>query len=146
MEDLLEPHLSEVVIDPIELRLVDRLVERFGELVCRLEVVAERLLDDDAAGCGQAGVRQVLHDRPEQERRDLEVEDRGLRLSDRLRDAVVGRRVREVPVDVREPACEAIEHLRIDLLACAFDALAGMDAELVDRPVVHGDAHDRTVE
>ena len=76
MEDLVEAHLPEVVVDAVELRLVDRLVQLGGERAGRREVVAERLLDDDAAALRQARVGEALHDAPEEERRDLEVEDR----------------------------------------------------------------------
>ena len=47
VEDLLEPHLPKVVVDPQQLRLVEVLVDVGGERVCRLRVVAERLLHDD---------------------------------------------------------------------------------------------------
>ena len=49
VEDLLEAHLPEVVVDAVDLRLVDVLVELRGERPRRVEVVAERLLDDDSA-------------------------------------------------------------------------------------------------
>ena len=48
VEDLVEAHLPEVVVDAVELRLVDVLVQLVGERAGRLEVVPERLLDDDA--------------------------------------------------------------------------------------------------
>ena len=76
VEDLVEAHLPEEVVDPVQLGLVDVLVDLRGERARRREVVAERLLDDDARVLGQAGVRQPLDHRAEQERRDLEVEDR----------------------------------------------------------------------
>jgi hypothetical protein len=44
-EDLLEAHLPEVVVDPVELRLVDGLVQLVGERAGGLAVVPERLLD-----------------------------------------------------------------------------------------------------
>ena len=66
VEDLLEAHLAEVVVDPEDLRLVDVLVQLGGERPCRLEVVAERLLDDDPGVLGEAGIREALHDRREQ--------------------------------------------------------------------------------
>ncbi len=47
IEDLLEAHLPEEVVDPVELRLVDLLVQLGREGARRREVVAERLLDDD---------------------------------------------------------------------------------------------------
>ena len=40
-----ESHLAEEVVDPVELRLVDVLVELGGQLPGRLEVVPEGLLD-----------------------------------------------------------------------------------------------------
>ena len=75
MEDLVDAHLPEVVVDPVQLRLVDVLVQLGRERVGRLEVVSERLLDDDARAFRQAGVAELLDDLAEQERRDLEVED-----------------------------------------------------------------------
>ena len=78
VEDLLEAHLPEVVVDPVELGLVDVLVQLVGERAGRVAVVAERLLDDDARVLGQPGVGEALDDAAEQERRDLEVEDRVL--------------------------------------------------------------------
>ena len=56
VEDLLQAHLPEVVVDPVELRLVDVLVQLGGERARGGEVVAERLLDDDARGLRQAGL------------------------------------------------------------------------------------------
>ena len=52
VEDLLEPHLPEVVVDPVELRLVDVLVQLVGELRCGSAVVAEGLLYDDPCVLG----------------------------------------------------------------------------------------------
>ena len=93
VEDLLEAHLPEVVVDPVELRLVDRLVQLGGERTRRVSVVPERLLDDDARVVGQPGRLEPLDDGAEEERRDLEVEDRQLRALDRRADALVGRGV-----------------------------------------------------
>ena len=47
VEDLLEAHLPEVVVDPVQLRLVDVLVQLVGQLAGGGAVVAERLLDHD---------------------------------------------------------------------------------------------------
>ena len=96
VEDLLEPHLPEEVVDPEELRLVDVLVQLGGERAGRREVVPERLLDDDARVLRQAGVGEALDDRAEEERRDLEVEDGALRALDRARDPLVRGGVGEV--------------------------------------------------
>ena len=75
MEDLLDAHLAEVVVDAVELRLVEVVVQLGGERARRLAVMAEWLLDDDASRLGQAGFGQSLHDRTEEKRRDLQVED-----------------------------------------------------------------------
>ena len=75
-QDLREAELPEVVVDPVELALVEMLVHLRRERARRFEVVAEGLLDHHAGVRGQAGVREALHDLAEQERRDLEIEDR----------------------------------------------------------------------
>ena len=64
VDDLLRPHLPEVVVDPQELRLVDVLVQLRGEVARGLEVVPERLLDDDAGVLRQAGVGSPWTTRP----------------------------------------------------------------------------------
>ena len=125
VEDLVQPHLPEVVVDPEELRLVDVLVQLGSERARRFEVVAERLLDHDARALRQAGVGELLHHAPEQERRDLEVEDRARLALDRRGDAFVGRRVGEVSRDVGEALREAVEDVLVELLAGAFDRGAG---------------------
>ena len=146
MEDLVEPHLPEVVVDPVELGLVDVLVEVGRERVGRLEVVSERLLDDDPRALRQAGVRQLLHDLSEEEGRDLEVED-GRRLAfDRRADPLVRRRVGEIPRDVREAFREAVEHRLVDLLSGALDRRTRPLAKVFDGPVVDRHADDRAVE
>ena len=117
-----------------------------GERARGLEVVAERLLDDDAGVLRQPGLGEPLDDPAEQEGRDLEVEDRRLGALDRVADAVVGRGVAEVALDVGEPRGETLEHLLVELLAGADDRLARPLDELLDRPVVDRHADDRAVE
>ncbi len=85
-------------------------------------------------------------DAPEEEGRDLEVEDRRLGAVQRGGDALVGRAVGEVAAEVREPFGEALEHLLVELLAGSDDRLARTFLQLVVGPVVDGDAHDRAVE
>ena len=145
-EDLGEAELSEVVVDPVELVLVEVLVHLLRERARRGEVVAEGLLDHDAGARGQAGVREALHDRAEQERRDLEVEDRALRVREPRRQPLERRRVREVAGEVGEARGEALEDLRVEPLARRHDRLASALAQVVDRPVVDGDADDRARE
>ena len=146
MENLLDAHLSEVVVDAVELGLVDVLVQVVGQRVGRLAVVAERLLDDDAPGLGQAGLGQALDHSAEEEGRDLEVEDRGRGAFDRLSDALVGRGIVEVAAHVREPRGETVEDLLVELLSCSFDRLARAVSQLVVGPIVDRHADDRTVQ
>ena len=49
VEDLLEAHLAEVVVDPEQLRFVDVLVQLVGERVRGVAVVPEGLLHHDAS-------------------------------------------------------------------------------------------------
>ncbi len=147
VEDLLDAHLSEEVVDPVDLRLLQVRVELVGELARGLTVVPERLLDDDSAGLDQPCVRQAFHDATEQEGRDLEVEDRHVRALDRLADALVGRVVAEVALDIGHAAREPVEHRGVDLLAGGgLDRRLCPVAELIHGPVVDRDADDRAVE
>ena len=136
VQDLLQAHLPEVVVDPEELRLVDVLVELVGELPGGLLVVPERLLDHDRGLRGQAGLGQPLDDASEQERRDLEVEHRCLRTRDRGAHPLVGRGIGEVAADVRQPFGEAVEDDLVELLAGLLDRGPGPFDELVEGPVV----------
>ena len=145
-DDLLGAHLPQVVVDPEDLRLVDVAVHLGGERPRGREVVAERLLDDDAGRPRQPRLRQPLHDPAEQERRDLEVEDRQLRVPERVADPLVGGVVVEVPRDVGEARREAPEDVLVELLAGADDRLARARDELVDRPVVGRHAEDGAIE
>ena len=75
VEDLLEAHLPEVVVDPEELRLVDVLVQLVGERPRRGRSCPNGFSTTTRRVLRQPGLRQTLHDAAEQERRDLEVED-----------------------------------------------------------------------
>ena len=76
VEELLETHLPQEVIDPVDLRLIEVLVELGRERDGRRLVMAERLLDHDLRPLGETGVGEPLDDGAEQERGDLQVEDR----------------------------------------------------------------------
>ena len=75
VEDVLDGHLPEEVVDPEDLGLVDQLVQLGVQLAGGREVVSERLLDDDARVLRQVLLREAGDDRREERRRDLEVED-----------------------------------------------------------------------
>ena len=99
-QDLLKPHLPQVMVDPEKLGLLHILVQLLGQLPGRGVIVAERLLHHDPRGVRQPGVGEALDDRREQKRRDLEIEHRSLRALDRLTHARVGRRVGEIPLHI----------------------------------------------
>ena len=145
VQDLLEAHLAEVVVDAEQLRLVDVLVELRGERPRRFEVVTERLLDDDSGVAREIRVVQPLDDGGEQERWNLEVEDRERRSGDRRGNALVGGAVGEVTLYIRQPRREPLEHRVVERLAGADDRLAGAFDELIDGPVVACDTDDRAV-
>ena len=106
VDDLLEAHLPEVVVDPQQLRLVDVLMQLVGELACGRLIVAERLLDHDPCVRRHACSCEAADDRAEERGWNLEVEDRALRALDRFRDLCVGGVVGEVSVTIREPLRE----------------------------------------
>ncbi len=110
------------------------------------EVVAEGLLDDDPCGLRQPGIAELLDNGAEQERRDLEVEDGGLRIADGARDAFVGRGVGEIPADIGEPRGEPLEDVLGHGFAGALDAFAGVLPEVLERPVIARDTNDRAVQ
>ena len=146
VEDLRRPHLPEEVVDAIQLRFVDVAVDLLGERAGGGQVVAERLLHDDARAVGQPCLREALDHRAEEERRDLEIEDRAGRALERRGDAGVRRLVAEVPGHVGHPRRQAVEDRVVDLLTGALDGRAGMLAELVVAPVLDRDAQDRAVQ
>ncbi len=146
VEDVLDRHLPEEVVDAVELRLVDERVQALVQLARRGEVVAERLLDDDASVLGEARVREPADDRREERGRDLEVEDRQLLAFDLGRDLSVDGGVLEIAVDVREALREAVEHLLVERLAGGDDRVPRALDQLLERPVVERDADDRAVE
>ena len=84
------------MVDPVELRLVDVLVELVGERAADAKVVAERLLDDDPAPSVAPALARAADHRAEQGRRDLEVEHRAAASPRRLRRLVEGLGVAEV--------------------------------------------------
>ena len=111
------------------------------------QVVAERLLHHDARALRQPRLGQSLDDHPEQRRRNLEVEDRAVRVADRLRDARVGVGVGEVTAQVGEAPDEALEDfVVVELSRVASIAAPRALAQVVERPVVGRDADDRAAQ
>ena len=143
VEDVLDGHLPEEVVDPVELRLVDERMELGVEFARGGKVVPERLLDHDPGVLGESLLRQAADNGAEERRRDLEVEDWAVRALDRLRHLGVRGVVGEVAVDVGESLRELPEDLVIELLAGRDDRLTCVPDELLERPVVERDSDDR---
>ncbi len=137
-----EPHLPEEVVDPVQLGLVEVLVDLVVERPRRGQVVAEGLLHDDARALDEPRRGQALHDGSEEERRDLQVEDGCPRVAEDACEALERLGVGEVAGDVREARRETREDLVVHGLACGLDRRAGVRAQLVDRPVVDCHADD----
>jgi hypothetical protein len=146
MDDLVDAHLSEVVVDPVELRFVDVRVQLVGKRTRRSEVVAERLLDDDPGVLRQSRLGQALDDPAEEERRNLEIEDRRRRALDRLCHAFVRRRLPEVARNVGEALGQAAKDVFVELLAGADDRFARPVDQAVHRPIVDRHAKDRAIQ
>src|SRR5204862_3744822 len=124
VDDLLHPHLCEVMVDAEELRLVDVPMELFCKLARGGEVVAEWLLHDDAGVLRQTRIRETLDNGRKEEGRDLEVEDGNARVADCSADTSVRRRVAEVALDVGESRSQAREDALVERLAGVDDRLA----------------------
>jgi hypothetical protein len=146
VQQLLEAHLPEEVVDPVELVLGDVLMQLVGQRPGRGLVVAERLLDHHPRRRGQPGVGEAGHDLAEQERRDLQVEDRHVRAFDGVRHPAVRGGVAEVALHVGEPGGQPVEDGVVERLPGAGDGRAGPVDELGLGPVVDRHADDRAVE
>ncbi len=146
VQQLVDPHLPEEVVDPVQLRLVEVRADLGVERAGRREVVPERLLDDDAPVAHEIGAGELRDHRAEQRRRDLEVVDRRAGGADRLADLGVDPVVAEVAADVRQALGEAIEDLVVDRLLVGLDRLARPLAQVVDGPVAGRDPDDRAIQ
>ena len=106
--------------------------------------MAERLLHDHPGVLGQPRVVELLDHRAEQERGNLEVEDRLLGAAHGGFHPLVGGRIGEVAADVLQAGGEARKHGIVNGLTGCFDHGASMLAQVLDRPVVCCHADDRT--
>jgi hypothetical protein len=145
IEDVLDRHLPEEVVDPVELRLVDQRVEARVELAGGLEVMAERLLDDDAS-LRSVCVGKATDDCGKQGRWNLEIEHGEFGTLDLLCHTLIGRGVGEVTVDVRELVGEALESRLVERLTRRDNRVASVLDEVLERPVVERDADDSAEE
>ena len=146
VENLLEAHLPEEVVDPVDLGLVDVLVKLGGERAGGIPVVAKRLLDDDPPGFCQPGLGEPFDNGAEEEGGNLEVEDRRLSAVDCGRHLLIRRGVGEVPALIREPRREAVKNRLVDLFTRSLDRVTRPFLQVVVGPVVDRDSEDRAVE
>ena len=123
---VLDGLLAQVVVDPEDLTLAEHVGDDALERARRLEVDAERLLDDhahvDLLVAVQPGRLELLDDHREELRRRREVvvavqrlAGRLVELRERLRERRVPRGVVEVRRDVLDVLEQAVEHLLVRL-------------------------------
>ena len=148
VEDLLEAHLPEVVVDPVELRLVDVLVQLVGELAWPRRGRGRTASRRPPARCSVSPASaQPLDDPAEEERRDLEVEDGLLRR--RRSPRPPARRWRRRRSRPRRRRTGRRSRSKTSASSCSpvptIESRA-RSLQLVDRPVVDGHADDRAVE
>ena len=102
------------------------------QLAGRLEVVPERLLDDDPLFVRhQVRLGQAVDHRGEQRRRDLQVEHRVVPVAERPRHLRIQLLAVEVAADVGEPCGEPVEHGVVEVLAGLLDRIARAGAQLL---------------
>ena len=75
-QDIEHRLLAHVVVDPVDPRFVEGLVQNRVQLACRGQVAAERLFDHHTGVIGTAGLGQVLRDCSEKTGRNRQVVQR----------------------------------------------------------------------
>ncbi len=106
------------------------------------KIAAKRLFDDDAGPLGTAGAAQLLDDRPETTRAewpDSGPDARPCRVACAVSSNVAS--VVVVAVDVPQERAQLVECLRIDAAAVLLQTRLGAVLQIVERPIVLGDAH-----
>ncbi len=153
-QDVLHGFLAEVMIDAVNLALVPVVQQFLVQLLGRGQVVAERLLDDDALPAGpflEAGLVELERDQAEERRGHGHVEERvaaglvlGVEAADQFVQPGKGRGVVELPGGVIEAPAEVVPGPGVELLAGlkGLDVAAHALAEAIGGQVVHGDADD----
>ena len=151
--------LAQVVIDPVDLRLAEDLADLAIEPLRRVEVAAERLLDDDPAPAAavdlviEAAPPELADDRAERPRaawRGRRAGCRGCRASRSISSRRAARRSnaassREVALVVDDPLEELAGHVRAPAgpdPTCSSDRRdLGPEGLVVVRPPADGDEH-----
>ena len=142
VEKVLHRLLAEEVIDPVDRRLGKRPMQRGVERLGRREVAAERLLHDEPGRVAVPDARQLRRHRPEQARRDREIEQRTGRRAKRLAQRVERPRLQVVAGHVGQSRRELAKTLGLGA-AVSGDALPGPGPQLLDAPGRLGDPDDR---
>ena len=119
-EEVLNRLLAHVVVDAEDALLGNDVVQRLVELLGRLQVVTERLLDDDRRAVDQSGRLDAFDERRECRRRHREVRDAPIERARR-------RERREIPVGRERHEVQALCERREDVL------LQRRPRELLDR-------------
>src|SRR5690606_15346652 len=149
-EQVLHGFLAKEVIDSVDPFLGEVTVERVVQRACAREVVAERLLDDDAVAAlpsGQARIVEPAHDQREVVGRHGEVERDVLaavraRVTQRAREPRVGLRVAVLAAHESEASREALERVGVGVCAPLRQLVAEIRAERVVVPFAASDADE----
>ncbi len=144
-EHVVDRALAQVVVDPEDVALRERAEQDAIQIARRGQVVAERLLDDDARARGATGVRQLLDDRSEQHRRDGQIVRRMRDAGELAAQRRERRRIAVVAVDVAQPGAQPGEGVAVQP-AVFLDAVLRPRPQLVERPARLGHADDRHVQ
>ena len=153
-EHVLDRFLAEVVVDAEDLLLGEVLADQGGQLARGGEVVAERLLDDQARPAfGLATLADLLDDHRHRLRRDCEVVDAvaaraalGVELVHALQELVVLAAVREIDRHVVRRLGQPVPDVLVEVVAAELaHRVLHLVAELVVRPLGAGCADDREV-
>jgi hypothetical protein len=144
-EHVVHRPLAEIVVDPENRRLVEGSEQDPVELPRGSDVVAERLLDDDASAVRAARLAELLHDQLEERRRDGEVVRRPAGRAELFADSLERRLVRVVAVDVAQQTAQLAERRGIEA-SVLLEAVLGTGVELLELPAGLRHADDRHVE
>ena len=103
-DEILDRPLPEIMVDAEDRRLVEGREQDPVELLCRAEVSAEGLFENDAGALGAARLGELLHDEPEERGRDGKVVCRPLGRAELFADCLKRCRVFVVPVNIAQQA------------------------------------------
>jgi hypothetical protein len=144
-EHVVHRPLPEVVVDPEDRCFVEGSEQDPVELPRGGDVVAERLLDDDAGAVHTARLGELVHDQFEHHGRDGKVVRRPPGGTELFADGLERRRVLVVAIDVAQQAAQLTERRGIEP-SVLLGAVLGTGLELFEVPAGLRHADDRHVE